>query len=84
MKIDFFAMLYVIAWIYGGMAIYREARGQGNMIRLMAVIAVLIGPFGMLLYLGVRYIGYSALTGSFIRSSKSMRQYHKTDASDHV
>ncbi len=79
MKLDFFALLYIIAWIYGGMAIFREARGQGNMIRLMAIIAILIGPFGMLLYLGVRYIGYSAMAGSFIRGPNAIQRYHQSD-----
>jgi hypothetical protein len=56
---DLGIVLYIAAWIFGGMIVAREARSQPNLVRLMAFLAIVLGPPGMLVYLGIRYIGQS-------------------------
>jgi ABC-type transport system involved in cytochrome c biogenesis permease subunit len=70
---DIMAVLYIAVWIYGALVILREARWQGNLVRLMAVIAIVIGPLGMLAYLGLRHIAHSAAVGALLPPSQRRR-----------
>ncbi len=63
---DIMAILYIVIWIYGALAIMREARFQGNLVRLMALIAIILGPPGMLAYLGLRYLGNALAVGMLL------------------
>ncbi|MBA3825673.1 MAG: hypothetical protein H0X24_17475, partial [Ktedonobacterales bacterium] len=53
---DLALLLYIVVWVYGALAIFRESRQQPTMVRLMALLAIVIGPLAMLLYLGLRYV----------------------------
>ncbi len=72
--IDLGAVLYVAAWIFGGIIIYREAHAQSNLVRLMAFFAIVVGPLGMLLYLGMRYIGQSIQTNALLLRDRASRE----------
>jgi hypothetical protein len=63
---DLIGILYIIIWIYGALAIMREARWQGNLVRLMALVAIILGPPGMLAYLGLRYLGNALAAGMML------------------
>ena len=71
---DIIGILYIIIWIYGALAIMREARFQGNLVRLMALIAIILGPPGMLAYLGLRYLGNALAIGMLLPPER--RSHH--------
>ncbi len=54
---DLMGLLYLAIWIIGGYAILRESRLHPPLVKWMAVFAIVLGPPGMLIYLGFRYIG---------------------------
>ena len=55
-------LAYMLVWIFGGMILLRDARHQSRVVRMMALFAVIIGPFGMIGYLGFRYLGQTMQT----------------------
>jgi hypothetical protein len=70
---DVLAILYIIIWIYGALAIFREARLQGNLVRLMALLAIVIGPPGMLAYLGLRAVAQGMAVGALLPPDRLRR-----------
>lgn len=54
---DLLGILFIAIWVIGGLAIFRESRQHTGLVRLMAVFAIVLGPLGMLVYLGFRYVG---------------------------
>ncbi len=63
---DLALLLYIVVWVYGALAILREVRYQPLMVRLMALLAIVIGPLAMLLYLGIRYVANAAALGHLL------------------
>ena len=57
---------YIAVWIYGALVIFREARQQPTIVRVMALLAIVIGPLAMLLYLGLRYVASAAAMGRLL------------------
>jgi len=50
-------VLYLAAWIFGGLILLRDARSQPGIVRTMAFLAVILGPVAMMIYIGIRYLG---------------------------
>jgi heme A synthase len=63
---DLALLLYIVVWTYGALVIFRESRQQPAMVRLMALLAIIIGPLAMLLYLGLRYVANAAAMGRML------------------
>lgn len=70
---DIIIIFYIAAWILGGILLLRDIRSQPVIARLMALIAVLLGPFGILLYAGFRYIADEAATRATALQPKQKR-----------
>lgn len=66
-------VLFFAAWFFGGMILLREARGLPKVGRWMAYLAVLLGPFGMLIYLGIRYTAGQAVQARMLEASRQHR-----------
>jgi len=63
---DLALLLYIVVWMYGALVIFRESRQQPAMVRLMALLAIVIGPLAMLLYLGLRYVASAVAVGRML------------------
>jgi bacteriorhodopsin len=64
-------ILYFAVWIIGGMILLREARPHSTLVRFMALFSVLVGPLGMIIYMGFRYIGQSIQMAGYLSQQKS-------------
>jgi hypothetical protein len=63
---DLGLLVYIVLWAYGGLVIGREARQQPLIVKLMAFIAIVLGPIAMLFYLAVRYVAQAAAVGRLL------------------
>ncbi len=68
--LDFFFVAYIAVWILLGMVILREVRTQPGIVKLMAILAIILGPLGMFAYLAVRYLGQSLRDGYMLLQSR--------------
>lgn len=71
--VDLVGIAYVAVWILGGLVIAREARPRPGIVKLMAVLAIALGPLGMLCYLGIRYVGQAAAQGRLLSAQRGPR-----------
>jgi len=53
--------------------IAREGLAHQPLVRGMAFFAIVLGPLGMLLYLGIRYLGQSIQTAALLRQREGLR-----------
>lgn len=68
---NFIILAYMAVWIFGGMILLRDARHQSSVVRMMALFAVVIGPIGMIFYLGFRYLGQTMQTHLMLTRDRS-------------
>jgi tellurite resistance protein TehA-like permease len=68
---------FIFIWFIGGLIIFRESRVHNNLVRLMAIISIALGPLGMMLYLGIRYLGQSIQVSGLLTERGP---YHKLPA----
>lgn len=70
--IDLVGVAYIAVWLLGGLVIAREARlYPSNLVKLMAILAIALGPLGMLIYLGFRHLGQSAARGRWLAARRA-------------
>lgn len=63
---DIFLILYIAVWIVMGLTILRESRFQSGLVRMLAIGAVVLGPFGMFAYLAIRFLGHNLREGYWV------------------
>lgn len=72
---DLFAIIYIGIWIFVGLAVLRESRFQSGLVRLLAIVSVVLGPFGLFAYLGLRYLGQNLKEGWWVGRARQLPPY---------
>ena len=70
--LNLIALLYFAIWLFGGTIVMRDARWQPPHIRSIALIATLLGPITIFLYVGLRVSGHALASRFNLTHSTTM------------